>query len=374
MDKAFRLFVLGAGTIARSHAEAACALGRDVELHAADPSPTAREAFAAAFPATTLHENVEQMLAPPARDSDIAIVATPPWLHREQIELAARSGRHVLCEKPLLISAQEIEPVAEVLRETGRALVCCSTRFLPNPATRQVCELIQQGRLGEIYSVNWRQILERARSGIEWQPESPWFLDKSKNGGGCLMDWAAYDLAILHDLLQPHAVTVAHAALARPELPAELPPGSIFDVETHGLATLIYERADGSRVPVQYERATGSFEPGVEEARVTGTRGSVSWTCLGYDGRIELSHRDAANEKGRAESFAAPGELWSARAPLVETLNLLEGRPHHAVAGADALFQAAVLRAIYRAAETGAPVSVRRADFADVPDPVTGSA
>jgi predicted dehydrogenase len=275
----------------------------------------------------------------------------------------------VLCEKPLLLSAEELEPVAEVLRETGRTLVCASTRFLPNPATRHVCELIQKEQLGEIYSVELRQRQQRMRSGIEWQPESPWFLDKSKNGGGCLMDWAAYDLAILHDLLQPRAIHVVHATIAQPELSADLPAGAVFDVETHGLATLVYERGDGSRVPVRYERASGSFAPDLDEARVTGTRGSVSWTCMGYAGELELTLRDAADEAGRAQTFAPPGELWFARAPLFETLNLLEGRPHHAVFGGDALFQAAALHAIYRAAERGESVSVHRKDFSNVPDP-----
>jgi predicted dehydrogenase len=369
MNEPLRICFLGAGTIARVHAEAARASGRTLELHAADPSPDAREVFAAAFPETTLHEDVDEMLAQPSREGDIAIVATPPWLHRAQIELAARSGRHVLCEKPLLMSSEDIEPVADVLRETGRALVCASTRFLPNPATRHVCELIQKERLGELYSVDLRQRQQRMRSGIEWQPESPWFLDKSKNGGGCLMDWAAYDLAILHDLLQPRAIHVVHAAIAQPEVPADLPAGTVFDVETHGLATLVYERDDGSRVPVRYERASGSFEPDLDEATVTGTRGSVSWTCMGYAGELELTLRDAADEAGRAQTFAPPGELWFARAPLFETLDLLEGRPHHAVFGGDALFQAAALRAIYRAAERGEPVTVHRKDFANVPDP-----
>jgi predicted dehydrogenase len=231
-----------------------------------------------------------------------------------------------------------------------------------------VCELIQKEQLGEIYSVELRQRQQRMRSGIEWQPESRWFLDKSKNGGGCLMDWSAYDLAILHEILQPRAITVAHASIAQPELPAELPTGTVFDVETHGLATLIYERDDGSRVPVQYERSSGSFEPDVAEATVTGLRGSVSWTSMGFDGKLELSLRNASDEAGETRSFAPPGELWFARAPLYEMLNLLEGLPHHAVAGADALFQAAVLCAIYRTAETGTPVTMRREQFANVPD------
>jgi hypothetical protein len=122
---------------------------------------------------------------------------------------------------------------------------------------------------------------------------------------------------------------------------------------------------------VRYERASASFEPAVEEATITGIRGSVSWTCMGYRGKLELTHRDAVDEEGRTHSFAPPGKSWFARAPLYETLNLLEGRPHCAIHGGDALFQAAALCAIYRAAEKGAPVTVRREDF--MIDPTSGT-
>ncbi len=367
MSRTIGIHMLGAGTMAREHAIAVRALDRPVEVHVADPSAAARQAFAADFPEFSYHEDPEAMLAAPAREGDIAIVATPPWLHREQIERAARSGRHVLCEKPLLLSAQDITPVADVLRETGRLLVCCSTRFMPNPATLHVRDLVSAGRLGEIYAVRWRHGTQRQRPGIEYQVGSRWFLDAAKNGGGCLMDWAAYELAILRDLLEPRAITVAQAAMARPEVPADLPKGVRFDVETHVMATLVFDCANGSRVPVQYERASASFNPDFEEASISGSLGSVAWDWLGLGSEIELTLRDASNEAGKTESFTAPGKHWLHDAPLHEMLAALEGRPHRAVVGGDALFQIATMRAIYRSAREGVPVTVSRADFADLP-------
>lgn len=367
MSRSLRLFLVGAGTMARQHAAAGVALVRDVDLHAADPSPEAREAFAALFPSATLHEDAEAMLAAEAEETDIVVVATPPWLHRSYIEGAARSGRHVLCEKPLLMSTEDIEAVAETLRETGRLLGCCSMRFLANPANRRVAELVEGGELGDIYSVRWLQGLHRFRSGIEWQPESPFFLDKSRNGGGVMMDWAAYDLCILQDILHPHTIRVLHATMVQPELPADPAPTTVFDVETHGVATLLYECADGSLVPVHFERQSGSFDRDLSESTLTGTRGSVSWSCMGWEGDIELCLRNASHEEGKSQTLSPPGEGWLDRAPLEAMLNLIEGRPHHALTGADALFQAAALRAIYEAAETGREVVVRRDPFADVP-------
>jgi predicted dehydrogenase len=367
MSDSLRLFLVGAGTMARQHAEAAQALGRELQLHAADPSHEAREDFATLFPKAELHEDAEAMLAKPAAANDLVIVATPPWLHRAHIESATRSGRHVLCEKPLLMSAEDIEGVAAVLRETGRLLGCCSVRFLSNPATRRVAELVGRGELGELYAARWLQGFHRFRSGIEWQPESPFFLEKARNGGGVLMDWAAYDLCILQDILKPHTIRVLHAKLAQPELPADPAPSGVFDVETHAVATLLYERGDGSTLPVHFERQSGSFDRDLSESTLSGTRGSVSWTCLGWEGDIELCLRNAADEEGKPQILTPPDEGWVDRAPLEEMLNLIEGRRHRALAGADALFQAAVLRAIYQAAETGREVVVRRESFVGVP-------
>jgi predicted dehydrogenase len=92
MSAPLRIDLMGAGTIARQHAEAARASGREIELRAADPSAAARESFAAAFPGTTLFDDVRELLATPAREGDIAIVATPPWLHREVSELVRKGA------------------------------------------------------------------------------------------------------------------------------------------------------------------------------------------------------------------------------------------------------------------------------------------
>lgn len=362
-NSALRLFIVGAGRMAREHAQAAQATGRDIELHAADPDPSARERFASELPEASVYDSGNFMLALAPSKNDLVIIATPPWLHESYLELGLRSGRNVLCEKPLLTSRQAIDSVKKTLRETGRTLFCCSCRFLGNPATQAVALLVESGGLGKIYSVTLRQSMQRMRSGIEWQPESPWFMDESKNGGGCLMDWAPYDLANLNRVLKPHAITALQVELAQPELPSDLPEGVVFDVESHATATLIYHGSDGSSVPVHYERGSGSFEPERDEAVITGTRGSVSWTIMGYAGDLELCLRNADNEAGAIQSFQSPGELWYSRAPLIEALNFSEGRPHLAIADGEALFQAAVLRSLYEAAKSGRPVTVERTDF-----------
>jgi len=362
-----RIYLLGAGTMAVEHAKAAIASERPLEIHAADPSEGARAAFAKKFPEARLYPAVDEMLAPPAVEGDLAIIATAPWLHRPQIELAAGSGRHVLCEKPLLLASDDIAPVASVMKQTGRVLACCSVRFSKNPANLRVAELVSSGALGQIYAGRWLQGPRRMRAGIEYQPESRFFLDKSRNGGGVVADYAAYDLTTLQTILDPRAITVLHAAMAQPELPGEIPANVVFDIETHAVATLLYERRDGSHVTIQYERQTGSFERDLDDSTLNGTRGSVTWNSGGYQGDITVSLRSANDEAGKPQRFPPPEGAWVHSAPLLSMLDLLEGRPSFALVGGDALFQISTLRAIYDVAETGKPITLHRDAFADLP-------
>src|SRR5688500_15659364 len=105
-----RIFLLGAGVIARHHA--AAALDADVlpggaELHVADPNAAAAAAFLLEFPDAIAHPDVTSMLSLAAEPTDIAVIATPPFAHRDLVLEALESGRHVLCEKPLALTADE---------------------------------------------------------------------------------------------------------------------------------------------------------------------------------------------------------------------------------------------------------------------------
>ena len=177
------------------------------------------------------------------------------------------------------------------------------------------------------------------------------------------MDWAPYDLANLNEVLKPQAITTLQVNMAQPELASNLPKGSVFDVESHANATLLYHLSDGTTLPVHYERGSGSFAPNRDEAVVTGTRGSVSWTIMGYAGDLELSLRNAKNETGAVQFFESPGDLWYSRAPVVEAVHFSEGRPNLAIANGEALFSAAVLRSLYEVSESSQPLRVDRSDF-----------
>ena len=100
--------------------------------------------------------------------------------------------------------------------ENGRLLGCCSTRLLARRRRGRWPQLVRDGALGNLYHVTFIHRLQRSRSGIEHQHSSRWFLDKSKSGGGVIMDWGPYDIAALTEVFQPVKMTVSSASLARP--------------------------------------------------------------------------------------------------------------------------------------------------------------
>ena len=124
---------------------------------------------------------------------DAVVIVTPDQLHLEMTVAFLRAGKDVLCEKPMALSVAECEEMMRVEKETGRKLmigqVCRCT-----PAFVQAKELIDSGRIGELFFVESEYAHDYSRIGghNNWRitPERHGFI-----GGGChavdLLRWIA---------------------------------------------------------------------------------------------------------------------------------------------------------------------------------------
>jgi predicted dehydrogenase len=349
-----RLYLVGAGVIARTHATAAAKLGEHVEIHVADPAAGVLDDFAATHTPTGSYGSADDMLASSApRDDDVVVIATPPVAHAAAALAALRSGRHVLCEKPLAMNSREAQQLLAASREAGRMLGICSTRFRGLPHTEAVKQVIGSGRLGDLYALTFATKWARSRAGVEYQPASRWFLDSSVSGGGVVMDWGPYDMSTLFDLLDPVRVEVRDAWIAQPRTSAD-PADVTFDVETDAGAALRFTRADGSVIPVAFARASGTHASETAHAVLSGTLGAVHWTPFDSSKPVFL-RTDAGDGTVREEAVDPPprSDVTVFDRPLVSFVDALRGRPSHAVVGGRAIAEFLVLRAIYRAARTG---------------------
>jgi predicted dehydrogenase len=107
----------------------------------------------------------------------------PNNLHVSWSIKAARAGKHVLCEKPIAMNAQEAEQLANVQRETGK-LIAEGFMVRYHPQWRLVVELIQSGRIGKLRAV--QTAFSYSNSDLEN------IRNQKAVGGGALYDIGGY--------------------------------------------------------------------------------------------------------------------------------------------------------------------------------------
>lgn len=175
--------VLGAGWIVQTATAAA--------IHAA---PSARLAAVASRVVERAHsvkpERVHQTYSDLIADDSIDAVYIAltndqhaPWIHK-----AIAAGKHVLCEKPLTLSAQQTEAAFEAADAAGVLLVEAAWSMW-HPRMRRIVELASTGAIGEIE--NFLGIFT-----FDGVPEGNYRLDPLL-GGGALLDIGVYPLHAL---------------------------------------------------------------------------------------------------------------------------------------------------------------------------------
>lgn len=114
---------------------------------------------------TTMH--VEEMFA---SDIDGVVIATPVQTHYRLAKEALLHDKHVLVEKPLTTSIAEAQELIQLANQHQRVLMVGHT-FEYNPAVNELRKMIQNGDLGNIYSIEMERLnlgLYRSDTNVIW--------------------------------------------------------------------------------------------------------------------------------------------------------------------------------------------------------------
>jgi xylose dehydrogenase (NAD/NADP) len=127
-------------------------------------------------------------------DPDVSAVyiPLPNSLHREWTIRAAEAGKHVLCEKPLALSAAEAEEMLAACKAHG---VCLMEAFMYrfHPRTQEAARLVREGAVGAVRLV---------RASFSSRVTSPTNIRLNANlGGGALLDSACYGVNVCRMIL-----------------------------------------------------------------------------------------------------------------------------------------------------------------------------
>jgi predicted dehydrogenase len=182
LNRKIRWGVLGYARIARENVLPAILRSANSELCALASRDAAKLAEARTrFNVAKTYVGYEALLRDPAVDA--VYIPLPNSQHREWTLRAAEHGRHVLCEKPLGLNADECREMIAAAAKHGVTLME-AFMYRYTDRTAKVREVLRSGALGEIKSVSatFRFLLNRPGS-IKLQPEL---------GGGALYDIGCY--------------------------------------------------------------------------------------------------------------------------------------------------------------------------------------
>jgi predicted dehydrogenase len=263
-------------------------------------------------------------------DPDVEAIYNPlpnhlhvPWSIR-----AAERGKHVLCEKPIALTAKEARQLLEVRDRTG---VKIGEAFMvrTHPQWLKVKEIVSSGRIGDLRLISghftyYRRDPDDVRSRVEW-------------GGGALMDVGCYPITISRWLFGAEPTEVVGLI--------ERDPDFQVDRLTSGL--------------LRFEKGQATFSCATQLVAYQAVQ------IFGTTGRIAATFHSTPREKSRilvddGSDLIGGGGIETITFPPVDQFSIQADRFSEAIRGAgtvpvsleDAIGNMSVIDALFRSAES----------------------
>lgn len=152
-----------------------------------DDDPARGREFAKTYGAD-FFDNIDALLD----KCDAAVVTSENKRHADLVDKAARAGRHILCEKPVVTSEDEADRMLDDVSEAGIIFMTAfPCRF--SPAYERLRERVRNGDVGKVLAI--------CATNHGMCPFG-WFVESEESGGGAMMDHTVHVADLLRDLLQ----------------------------------------------------------------------------------------------------------------------------------------------------------------------------
>ena len=163
---------------------------RNKLLAVASRSQEKADAYAREKKIKRAYGSYEALLADP--EIDVIYNPLPNHLHAEWTIKAVEAGKHVLCEKPMALSLDEVDAMAAAAQKHGR-IVAEAFAYRSHPEMQKIKEIIDSGKLGKVKMVHGSfTFVMTKQDDVRWNPEM---------GGGSLWDIGCYPLSFTRSVL-----------------------------------------------------------------------------------------------------------------------------------------------------------------------------
>jgi len=361
-----RIGIVGLGWPGERHAEAISDSSLGILHSACDLSEERLQAFATMFKPNRLFKEFSEMLKDP--DLDAVVISLPNALHYPFSLRALQAGKHVLCEKPPTMNAEQMRTLHDEAQERG--LVYYFGRQMRfSPAMEAAKKLVKDRRLGEIYFAETMWVRSRGTpAGVDG-----WFTERSKAGGGAMIDLGVHAIDAAWYLMgtpQPRAVS----AQTYQKFP-QLVEHKVFDVEDNGYGMIRFENGATLLFKVSWAaNLTDDIPPSPKRGRsllstvVYGPKGSIKVTDVfavepatepspiaffedqaGELVKVDISVEDVRGDVLRAYEFREQARNF---------LQCIRGEESAVNSSSQAVQLMEMLDAVYRSSQLGKEVAV----------------
>ncbi|MFS0824606.1 Gfo/Idh/MocA family protein [Bacillus sp. 1P02SD] len=263
-----RIGIIGAGGIAQArHIPAFQQLAEQVTIEAiCDVNEEIVKTVAEKYQISKIYTNYQDMFA----EVDAVVVCTPNKFHADISIAALDAGVHVLCEKPMAMSAEECQAMIEAAEKSGKVLaIAYHYRFLKDSQAAK--RLVLEDEIGEPIVARVKALRRRKVPG--WGV----FTNKELQGGGTLIDWGCHFLDLSLWLLgNPEPVEVSGTAYNRlSKMPSQVNQWGCFDSESFDVddhvtayikfqngASMLFETSWSANIPKDEEGVSISGDKG----------------------------------------------------------------------------------------------------------------
>lgn len=252
--KTVRWGILGCSGIGKSRTIPGLLACENAELYAiAGRNEEKLKAYAEPFAPKKLYTDYQALLDD--ENVDAVYLPLPNGIHMEWVEKAAKAGKHILCEKPMALTEEQVREMFAAAKANG-VLLEEAYAYRHAQLAQKVKEIVDSGAIGRIrYLESKHSTFDTNRSGIRYQ---------KGNGGGAVYDVTCYNVSLASYLLGKD--------------PEDMSVYCGFDKET-GVDT-------SDAVMLRYEEGvTAMLYAGLDAYR----RGCYS--ILGDTGRIDVDHK-----------------------------------------------------------------------------------
>jgi predicted dehydrogenase len=220
-----------------------------------------------------------ELLADPAVEA--VYIASPVSCHAKQIKMAAKAGKHILCEKPLTLKLKQAQEAVDVCK-ANKVLLQEGYMMKFHGAHVKMKELIDEGRLGKI-------VYMRAQLSC-WYPkmEGAWRQDPRSGGGGALIDMASHLYDLLEDFAGPIRRIVALTGRQVQDYRSEDSSATLIEFKSGAQATVdsyfcIPDEASRTRLEVYGSQGAILTEGTIGQSKAGKMEGIFGLGDSGYD-------------------------------------------------------------------------------------------